>query len=93
MTKDSEETDAIERSRYVQIVILPEEGKWLVKYKDQDRICADRSSARKVAIQLAYESGQSGSPARVMLRRRDGKLVPIWAYDRDPPPLPTTQGT
>jgi len=78
-------SEAIEQSRYVQIVILPEEEKWLVKYKDQDRLCPDRRSARKIAIQLAYESGQSGTPARVVLQRRDGKTVPIWVFGRDEP--------
>jgi hypothetical protein len=80
------EADQIERVPYVQILILPTEIKWLVKYKDQDRVCSDRCSARRIAIQLAHESTKNGGPAQVVLRRRDGKMVPIWASGRDDPP-------
>jgi hypothetical protein len=68
-----------------QIIVRSRGGKWHIHWANSDQVFAEEAFAVRAAIELAHESGKSGSPACVVLIKRKAPTI-VWTYGVDPYP-------
>ena len=75
------------------IVFRRQNGKWIVKMRDLERMFADETAAMKSAVQFAHESGRNGSPAVMVRQLGKTKFTDVWTSGSDAyPPARGSRG-
>jgi hypothetical protein len=74
--------------KFLQLPVLNQNGRWLLRFRGKRVEFADRRSALREAILEAFEHSRNGTPTQVVSIDDHLTLEIVWTYGVDPDPAP-----
>jgi hypothetical protein len=75
--------------KFLQLPVLNQNGRWLIRFRGKRIEFADRPSALREAIHEAFEHSRNGTPTQVVCIDEHLAIEIVWTYGVDPDPAPT----
>ena len=67
-----------------QVIVLKNKGRWVLRHAGGEKPHPTQVAALKAAVEIAYQSGKNGRPAKVMLvDAKLGLARAFWTYGQD----------
>ena len=74
--------------KFLQLPVLNQDGRWLMRFRGKRVEFADRRSALREAILEAFEHSRNGTPTQVVCIDDHLAIEIVWTYGVDPDPAP-----
>ncbi len=74
--------------KYLQLPLLNQNGRWLMRFRGKRVEFVDRQSAQREAIIEAFEHSRNGTPTQVVCIDDHLNIEIVWTYGVDPDPAP-----
>jgi hypothetical protein len=74
--------------KYLQLPLLNQNGRWLMRFRGKRVEFVDRRSALREAIMEAFEHSRNGTPTQVVSIDDHLNIEIVWTYGVDPDPTP-----
>jgi hypothetical protein len=74
--------------KYLQLPVLNQNGRWLMRFRGKRVEFVDRPSALRAAILEAFEHSRNGTPTQVVCIDDRLAVEIVWSYGVDPDPTP-----
>jgi len=73
--------------KYLQLPLLNQNGRWLMRFRGKRVEFVDRRSALREAIIEAFEHSRNGTPTQVVCIDDHLNIEIVWTYGVDPDPV------
>jgi hypothetical protein len=76
--------------KFLQLPVMNQNGRWLMRFRGKRVEFVDRRSALREAIIEAFEHSRNGTPTQVVCIDDHLTLEIVWTYGVDPDPVTDT---